>query len=297
MNPHKKDSDLDEAQQIKGFHVSRLIMPRDIPRAMAGRGLTLEERAKQRWQTVLTKYEESPPSLFRNEVLGISDAIGTRILSLEELEELCKGVPLTAQPSNADFKGHGTIVGGVDWSGGGRDGVSRTVLWIWAHRPSDQKLVCKYYKVYPGTNPVAAVEDIALICSHYKVAMVVGDAGEGALANDLLRKKLGAHRVSQLQYGSQKRAVVWDGISKYLGDRTTLIDNYFMELKNARVEFGPVEEMKTAITDILNEYEEVTHMGKKVWRHSPQKPDDCLHAGLFGWVAYKISTGDLKFYQ
>jgi hypothetical protein len=55
--------------------------------------------------------------------------------------------------------------------------------------------------------------------------------------------------------------------------------------------------MATAIADILNEYEDVTQMGKKVWRHSPQKPDDCLHAGLFGWLAAKIILQDLKFYQ
>jgi hypothetical protein len=70
-----------------------------------------------------------------------------------------------------------------------------------------------------------------------------------------------------------------------------------MKLKQGAVEFGPEDQMKMAMEDILNEYEEVTQHGKKVWRHSPQKPDDCLHAGLFGWVAYKISVGDTKFYQ
>ena len=82
-----------------------------------------------------------------------------------------------------------------------------------------------------------------------------------------------------------------------MSDRTTLIDNYFMLLKNKAVEFAPESQMKMAIEDILNEYEEVTQHGKKVWRHSPHKPDDCLHAGLFGWVAHKIAIGDTKFYQ
>jgi hypothetical protein len=70
-----------------------------------------------------------------------------------------------------------------------------------------------------------------------------------------------------------------------------------MLLKKREIEFGPLEQMHVAIDDILNEYEEVTQSGKKVWRHSPQKPDDCLHAGLFGWVAFKIIQNDLRFYQ
>jgi phage terminase large subunit GpA-like protein len=297
MNPHKKDSIIDEEQIIKGFHVSRLIMPRDVPIAMEGRGLKFEERAHQRWQRVLVKFEKSPPSLFRNEVLGVSDAIGTRIISQEELEALCVGEQLADTPTPKAFEGVSQMVAGVDWSGGGMSGTSRTVVWIWGVRPSDQKLVCKHYKVYPGTNPVHAVEDVARICTNYRVSMVVGDAGEGALANDELRKKLGHHRVQQVQYGSQKRAMEWNGHDRYQCDRTTLIDNYMMLMKNRGVEFGPVDQMRTAINDVLAEYEEVTHIGKKVWRHSPQKPDDCLHAGLFGWIAHKITIGDLKFYQ
>lgn len=295
--PHRKDSIVSEDQQLKGFHISRLIMPRDIPKAMEGRGLALEEKANQRWQTVLTKYEESPPSLFRNEVLGVSDAIGTRIISQEELQALCVGEELKDAPTPKDFNGFSQMVAGVDWSGGGQGGTSRTVLWVWGVRPADQKLVCKCYKIYPGTNPVHTVNDVARVCANYRVSMVVGDAGEGALANDELRKVLGHHRVHQVQYGSQKTAMVWNGVDRYQVDRTTLIDNYFMLLKNQRAEFGPESQMRAAIADILAEYEEVTHAGKKVWRHSPQKPDDCLHAGLFGWIAWKITMGDLKFYQ
>ena len=141
------------------------------------------------------------------------------------------------------------------------------------------------------------VDEIGTICGNYRVALVVGDAGEGHMANNLLREKLDYHRVHQVQYGSQKKALNWNGQDRYMADRTTVIDNYFMLLKNRAVEFGPLQEMKPAIADILNEYEEVTTAGKKVWKHSQQKPDDCLHAGLFGWIAFKISQGDIKFYQ
>jgi hypothetical protein len=153
------------------------------------------------------------------------------------------------------------------------------------------------YKVFPGRNPVAVVQEIANICMAYRVQVIVGDAGEGHMPNSQLGHLVGSHKVHQLQYLSQKKALVWNKIDRFTGDRTMLIDNYFMLLKKGGIIFAKREQMITAFDDILNEYEEVTLQGKKVWRHSPQKPDDCLHAGLLGWIASKIVQNDLKFYQ
>jgi hypothetical protein len=127
--------------------------------------------------------------------------------------------------------------------------------------------------------------------------MVVGDAGEGALPNSMLRESLGTHRVMAVQYGAFAKALSWNGSDRYHIDRTTMIDNYMMYLKREAAVYPPYEQTQTPIQDILNVYEEVTTSGKKVWRHSPQLPDDCLHAQLFGWLALKIVTTDLKFYQ
>jgi hypothetical protein len=298
LNPYTGQwIDLYPERTMHGYHISQLIMPRNVPLAMANRTKKEQEQADMRWSRILTKYEESPLPVFRNEVLGVSDEIGTRLLSKEELAALCVGRSFDEYARDRNFRGCTNVIAGVDWSGGGVGGFSRTVLWIWGYRPSDTKLVTLLVKILPGTNPVRSTEEIIQTCKQYGVHFIVGDAGEGALANDLLRKGLGMHIVTQIQYGSQAHALKFNGVDRYLGDRTTLIDNYFMLLKNQRVEFGPLKEMKVAMEDILNEYEEVTHTGKKVWRHSPQKPDDCLHAGLFGWIAWKILNHDLRFWQ
>ena len=290
LNPRKFEPDeLDT--QLKGFHISQLMMPSNSPLAMKPFGEELVFNARKRWARIKTKFEELPPSTFKNEVLGVSDAQGTRLITLAELEALCTGPALSDIPSK-NMEGITQTVAGVDWSGGGNRGMSRTVLWVWGWSTAVQKLICMSYKVYSGLNPVDAVRDIAETCSHYRVGMVVGDAGEGALANDELRKALGHHRVTQVQYGAQKHQLQWNGVDRYMGDRTSLIDNYFMLLKRQGVMFGPVAQMKVAIDEILNEFEEVTTTGRKVWRHSPQKPDDCLHAGLFGWVAWRAMHGD-----
>jgi hypothetical protein len=101
-----------------------------------------------------------------------------------------------------------------------------------------------------------------------------------------------------VQYsGSINAATKWNGIDRFICDRTTLIDNYLMTVKQGRVEFPPYEEMREPIKDILNIFEEVTTSGKKVWRHSPQLPDDSLHAQVFAWFGWKMVMNDLKFYM
>ena len=295
-----KNSDIPIDMQLKGFHVNQLIMPEANMLAVTSlKGHTQDdiEFAKKQWGSVLYKRENLPSSTFNNEVLGVSDAIGTRMISKEELEELCTGRPLAQYPQGNTLDGFTHVTGGVDWSGGGTTGVSRTVLWIWGLRKSDLRLATLFYRVYPGANPVNIIDEIALICASYRCELVVGDAGEGHTANDLLRRKLGMHRVQQVQYGSATKAIAWNEYDRYMADRTTVIDNYVLDLKQKRVEFGPLSEMKEAISDILNVYEDITQMGKKVWRHAPTKPDDCLHAGLFGWLAMKMVRNDMKFYQ
>lgn len=298
LDPFKgKWVDMVPGKALKGFHISQPCLPENVPYAMRNASLAMRELADRNWKAILRKYETLPISRFRNEVLGVSDAIGARLLSLEDLEALCLPYKMQQVPDNAYLSTATATYAGVDWSGGGTSGVSRTVLWIWGVNQQAQKLRVMFYKVFPGTNPVEVVEEIGAICQSYHVSLTVGDAGEGHLANAELRRILGAHRVIPVQYGSQAQALVYNGVDRYTSNRTTVIDNYLMMLKQGRAEFACREDMQLAISDILSEYEETTILGKKVWRHSPQKPDDCLHAGLYGWLAWKISTADLRFYQ
>jgi len=298
LNPPREENNENFYVKLHGFHLNQLILPSNVPKAMEKFGQEAAELAQRRWDRILAKHNAPGYSeaRFNNEVIGVSDAVGTRLLTQEELERCCdERWPLVPEPNQNVFRQFSAIVAGVDWSGGGTTGISRTVLWICGWEIAEQRYRLLYYKVYTGRNPVDIVDDIAAHCLRYRVQMVVGDAGEGHLANNLLAKKIGARRVYQLQYGSQKKALTWNGVDRFTGDRTILIDNYFMLLKRGGVAFGPKKQMSVAFDDILNEYEEITLQGKKVWRHSPQKPDDCLHAGLFSWVAHRIVSGDLQF--
>jgi len=287
----------DSGRVIKGFHIPQPIMPANI--ALCYNTTEEQEAAQERWNDILHDMSMYSASKFRNEVLGVSDAQGARLISLDELKSLCVGPSHSHYPrhgAGGNMEGVSLIVAGVDWSGGGTSGVSRTVLWVWGWVPAEQRLRTLFYKIYPGNNPVADVQSIAETCQLYGVALVVGDAGEGALANAELRDRLGHHRVMMVQYGAASKPFQHNGVDRYHADRTTMIDNYLMFLKRQAAVYPPYEETKEPIKDILNVFEEVTTSGKKVWRHSPNLPDDSLHAQLFGWLAFKILMGDLKFY-
>lgn len=266
---------------LKGFHVAQPILP-------------LNSEDPERWERILRKLERYSETKLKNEVFGVSDALGTRLISKEELYALCRTYDIyRTPPRNMEIFSH--IVAGVDWSGGGTEGVSRTVLWIFGITATHQ-LKTLFFRIYPVTNPVSIVDDVAEILTNYNVSLTVGDRGEGHLANNQLKQKLGRHRVTQVKYGAQASPITWnEDADSYHADRTTLMDNYFMVLKRGGVIYPNENYMAVPIQDTLNIYEEVTQSGLKVWRHAPTKPDDAFHAQLFAWIAAKIVLMDMEF--
>lgn len=296
-----------EGKRIKGFHIPQVILPKNSPAAMP-MDLKSQELALTRWGRIKAKHKIYPPAKFKNEVMGVSDAIGTRLISKEELEALCLDYPMAEQPQrNLMFSDLRGVVAGVDWSGGGMNATSRTVLWVWGITGGTQehayKLKTLYFKIYPETNPISGgvIDHVCQICDNYGVEIIMGDAGEGALANANLRERLGSHRAMQVQYrgvanaNSNSRPFYWNKVDRFLAERTTMIDNFMMVMKRKGVIFPNIRYMTMPIRDVLNEYEEVTLQGRKVWRHAPAQPDDCLHAMIFGWIASKIKMMDPLF--
>lgn len=274
--------DFNPGAALKGFHISQPMLPRNY-------------EDPKRWQRLLTKIDRYSETKLKNEVFGISDALGARIIGKGDLEALCQDYDIYRQPPHTFRSQFKMTVGGVDWSGGGVGGFSRTVVWIFGIT-KDNRLQTLYFRIYPITSPVTIVDDVADVFTNYGVQLVVGDRGEGHLANDLLSQKIGQHRVQQLHYGNQAKPLTWkEQGGFYTADRTTLMDNYFMVLRRGGVVYPRLQHMREPIQDVLNIYEEVTQQGKKVWRHAPTQPDDSFHAQLFAWIAAKILLMDLQF--
>lgn len=292
---------------IKGFHIAQPIMPENVPASWPV-GSDEWKSAVERWEKLLYKME-SPlygESRFLNECIGVSTSTGVRLLTQEILEKLVDpSYRMTRLPLPTSLTGITRVVAGVDWSGGGAEvkgsegGLfkSRTVLHIWGQTTTG-RLKTLYYKIFPNGHAVGWIDEIVELCNAWGVAMIAGDAGEGALANALLRQRLGDSRVLAIRYMALSKPVEWNpNAMAYHVDRTTLIDNYARFLMHGQVVFPELPQAQPVFNDILNVYEEVTAAGRKVWRHSPTAPDDCLHAGLFGWFAWRLLNSDFNFVQ
>lgn len=306
LNPRKgRWIDMKPGAMIKGFHVSQPIMPRNVPAAWP----TSDPRhgkALRHWSELIGKMNNPvySESMFLNECIAVSTSTGVRLLTKEILEGLCdERNSLTRLPTPRSLDGIVKVVAGVDWSGGGgevkgSEGLykSRTVFHIWG-QTDDGRLKTLYYKIFPNAHATGWIDEIVELCNAWRVVMICGDAGEGALANSLLKEKLGEHRVLQVRYMNLSKPIDWNPAGQaYHVDRTTMIDNFarFLMLKQAI--YGTRAQMQPAITDILTVYEEVTRAGRKIWNHPPMQPDDSLHAQLFGWLAFRLLSRDLTFY-
>lgn len=291
LNPREgKWYEFNKGAPIKGFHISQLILPRN-------------NEILERWQRILNKLETYSESRFKNEVLGISDAAGARMLTKEDLESCCEDYFVVFPPVPSVLEDVGRVVAGVDWSGSGTGISSRTVVWLWGELPN-KRLRTLYFEVFPQANSARDVARVGNILRDFNVSLVACDAGEGAVANSLLRDILGEHRVVQIQYVGGKATtslIKWNQrTNKYTVNRTAAIDTYMLRIKNKGVVFPNSRQMEIPFADMLAEYESIANpegeVQSRIWLHSPTQPDDCLHAQIFGMLASQIANGEFEFY-
>lgn len=273
--------------KLKGYHVSQLCLPAN-------------SENPDRWKRVLRKFDNPTytDTKIKNEVLGVSDSTGTRMIGIEHLRRCEKPYTISYEPSNTLFKNIRACVAGIDWSGGGSDlYTSRTVIWVWGIM-LDGTLKTMYRKIFATQNPVQDVREILKILTKYNVKYVVGDAGGGAMANAMIAEEYGESRTAQVQYSmSNTYRMKWNKRDRYIVDKTTTIDSFMKRILMQEV-YYPKNQCEEAFDDILAEFEHITKNGdgKRIWTHSPHQPDDALHAQVFGWLASQLYTGEVKFY-
>jgi hypothetical protein len=292
-----------DGKKIKGFHISQPMLPRNVPASMPS-DYKSQELALKRWGKILEKYTTYPTSKFKNEVMGVSDSTGSRLITRAELEAFCTDYVISDMPPTSQR--FDAIVAGVDWSGGGTGGNSLTVLWIWGVTRSNDlhrmRLTTLYSKIYPENNPISGgiIDDIIMRCNHFNVDLVFGDAGGGALANDYLRTALGG-RARQVQYravmssSSGKPQFYWNKQDRYMAERTTMIDHFLVFVKNGGARYACLPQMEEAFRHMLSVYEDASNNGQKIWKRTAGEPDDALHAQVFGWIAANVVIGNPMF--
>ncbi len=262
--------------------------------------LILHSGHPEKWEDLLFKYDTYDESKFVNEVLGISHSTGKRFLTQDDIIEQCTGEPVvTGVPSERMFRMFDMFVMGIDWTGDGVDNISKNAIVIYGRRVGDpkQRIQVVYKKIFPRQDFTKTMEEIIGIARMFKITVVGADAGEGALNNATMSTALGAHRVQPFRYGGfdLPARLSKDKRTVYL-DKSSAVDDFFMHLKDGEFILPPFETFTEESSHILAEYEVVTKSGRKIWTHSPSVPDDFCHAMIFGYNAYKMAIGRLKFY-
>ena len=275
--------------------------------------LKLHYGFETKWKDLLQKYEEYDEAKFNNEVLGISFSKGTRFITEEDILSCSRpGLHLITNPDKQTLRrSFQTIVAGIDWSGGGIDFSSKTVLTIYGELRGDAsfrgrgKLQLLFYKIYPQQDPLITIKDIKRQIALYNVQLIGADAGEGALSNSYLADAFGPQMVIPFRYGKFDKIVKRssDGWTIYI-DKTSVIDDFFKTLKpgktgevnkGGRFIFPNPTEIKEPILHLLSEHEHITKNGYRIWQRGTS-PDDFLHASVFAYSAYKILIGEFKVY-
>lgn len=109
-----------------GYHVPQLIMPTHYANPA-------------KWRTLLSKQEHMAANVFHNEVLGESYDTGSKLVTLTELKAAAI-LPWDNKPNDPDpaiferLDQYTMRVIGIDWGGGGKEGVSYTTLALIGQR-------------------------------------------------------------------------------------------------------------------------------------------------------------------
>jgi hypothetical protein len=261
--------------------------------------LMLHSGFENKWKDLLIKFETYDEAKFCNEVLGISHSTGTRFVTEDDIIEQCLGSPVMPRPDDRLFQKFDLLVMGIDWTGDGQNNVSKNAAVIYGRLAGDpkQRMQVVYKKIWPRQDFMKTMEEIVMTANIFRVSVIGADAGEGALNNAYLAKHLGAHRVQPFRYGAFNlpAKLSEDKRTIYL-DKTQALDDFFMHLKQGQFILPPFETFQEESSHLLSLFEVVTRAGRRIYSHSPSAPDDFAHAMTFGYNAYKIAIGQLKFY-
>jgi hypothetical protein len=275
-----------------GFRIPQIALHRNVA-------------TKSAYDSILEKQRDYSKAQFNNEVLGVSDSLGARLISLEDLKALCKDYywePYKVKMQN--MHGVTMTVAGVDYGGQSPKQTSRTALAIWGVL-ANGRLRLLYGKIYPAGHAMQDIDDIAKICHIFGIRVYVGDSGEGMLANAQLRQLLGFHVVFGNRYtgvssGTSGGRIKWNDNPNdpgYTSDRTLIIDQFMHGVMTHAFELPNWSQFEQFSDDIMAAYEETSPHGKRVWKHAATRPDDFLHACALGWLAARVATGDVLMYQ
>ncbi len=262
----------------------------------------------EKWDAVWAKYEEYQPDKFNQEVLGIPSGASDRFLTLDMMKKLCTGGRMIYTPDREFLSRYHGFFMGIDWTGDGVLQKSRTAAVIIGHR-RDGKMEMVWGKIFPPGNANHQAEELIKQAQLFQCTIVGADAGMGMIQNADMMQSLGYNRFRQIQYVASNDGFTYEMDKNMIRlGKTQAIDTIMSMLigkffpkplnggKKLEFIFPDYDDSRFFVDDVLAEFEQETKQGKKMWTHSSMKPDDTLHAIVFGMYAYMHHRNKVSFY-
>ncbi len=263
-------------------------------------------RGSDAWtRCLLYKMEEYTEGQFKNEVLALPHAEGSKPMSEEVLKRACSistranfGISAGFEPHTKTPAARMMVSAGVDW-GTSLEGNGKTVLNIEGY--TGGKFITLFAKKYGPTesNPLKQIEDIIRWCKLYKVKVLGVDEGFGSGKNEKLAAAFGKALIrgnsdAVIKFSNSgnlkaRREYNKKGMFYSLG-RTETMQNIFDAIEMGLINFPKWEVFREFSEDILCINAEYNNaLEKKVFTHSPDEPDDYMFALLYSIEAILIS--------
>lgn len=267
---------------FRGFHIPQVILP-----------FMVEHEVN--WGLIWNDIQKLPESLVMQEVYGISESSGSRIIDESHIRKQSTLPSMNVLRDNLDR--YVMTLSGVDW--GGAEENSFTVHVVIGIR-IDGRVDVIYAQRYHAFDPDRMFQNIAKAHYMYKCTMLAADYGLGFQNNLILMNRFGI-KVVQMNFVKQNAVLGFHttnrGDDRWTVDKTSGLRAMFMAIKYGRVYFPPYLEFEPYTMDLLSPFEHVvessglTHI---VYMRDPARPDDFAMALCFVlMMASKIAGIDI----
>ena len=161
-----------------GYHIPQIIMPHHYAYPLKWKQLVAKMNGEMNYTT----------GRFYNEVLGEPYDMAYKLVGRDDLKIAAKGVgPNTEANAAKRTNSYRVSMLGVDWGGGGSEGVSRTKICATGLTASGKTEVYFGAQLPPGTDQVAEAKEVLRIAKSLGVHYIAHDAnGAGATSESVL---------------------------------------------------------------------------------------------------------------
>lgn len=251
-----------------------------------------------RIQVIETRKSYSSEKFF-NEVLALPYANAKNPLNPDDIHRVCKDYRMVDTPESSKYITDASAVfAGIDWGHGDTTtGTSFSMLAIGSYVQNRFRLL--FIKKYIGkmSDALLQIDDMYELIRKYNVTFTMADWGDGRTSNAVLVKKLSPRNFAEVyEHGTQAKKIKWDptkGI--YVINRTQVMTDLFMEIKEDRVDFFNYEQFDPFRVDFLNIYSEYSEQ-TRMTRYDHVGADDAFHAYMFCRLSSMLINGELNKY-